>query len=95
MMDPGTYDVVAQSGGNRFIIVPKGDKDPETRMAQVVDLRRGRAYPPAYLQTIIAQGYWEAPDMPPEEIATAMQGIDNDWWESLPVGANTLDGATK
>lgn len=51
--------VVGQQGQTRFLIdLDNGDKSPFEAMGCVVDIEQGKAYPPARLITIAAQGYW-------------------------------------
>ena len=53
------YTIAAQSGPDRYILVPSTDDVKTSRQARILDTKQGKLYPPMYFQTLLAQGYWE------------------------------------
>ena len=67
--DVGTlsiYKVVSTQGPGRYLLVEKGEWDPATGTARVLD--DGDLYQPFRFQSIIARGYWEEHSLPDDEL---------------------------
>ena len=68
-------EVIAQSGTR--VLVQLEERDPERPLklvpAVVVDMRRGKVYPPKGVDTILAHGYWEPFDGDPEPVLVLLR----------------------
>ena len=53
-------------GPGRYLLVEKGEWDPATGTARVLD--DGDLYQPFRFQSIIARGYWEEHSLPDDEL---------------------------
>ena len=60
------YKVVGTQGPGVYLLVEKGEWDPATGTARVLD--DGLLYQPFRFQSIIARGYWEEHSLPDDEL---------------------------
>lgn len=79
------YQIIATQGEGRYVLVPAGDANPRTRFAQILDTDKERLYPPQYLQTILAQGYWNEYTGDQSELQGMLQAVGI--YEPTPDGA--------
>lgn len=66
--------IVATQGGGRFLLDTGQDVDGK-RQAQIVDTGAGKVWPPQFIQSIIARGYWDECSKTPEETAAILASV--------------------
>lgn len=66
--------ITATQGAGRYLLDLEVEVDGKPQ-GQIVDTGRGRIFPPQFIGSIIARGYWEACDLSPEDQAALLAPV--------------------
>lgn len=63
--------ITATQGVGRYLLDLEVEVDGKPQ-GQIVDIQQGRVFPPQFIGSIIARGYWEACEVSPEDQAAML-----------------------